>query len=348
MRSLVLVLLLAAWFPASADIPRTSDGKPDLSGTYDVATVTPLERPKELGETLTLSREEAERTAAERAAMMAAQNQASDPNRGAPPAGGDGSPGAAGNVGGYNTFWIDPGETAIMLDGEYRTSIITDPVDGRRPAMTKQGQMRIGQLFRQFGKKNEGTAWWVGQAGPGPYDDPETLTLSDRCLTGFGSTGGPPMLPTLYNNLKRIVQTPDHVMILIEMVHDARIIRLNSEHADPSVRKWLGDSIGWWEGDTLVVDTTNFNDFPAQWGASRDLHVVERFTRIDEDTLHYSFTVDDPNTWEGTWSGEYPWPATETQVYEYACHEGNYAMEGILRGARLLEEEATATPGGED
>ena len=156
------------------------------------------------------------------------------------------------------------------------------------------------------------------------------------------------MLPTLYNNLKRIVQTPDHVMILIEMVHDARIIRLNSEHADPSVRKWLGDSIGWWEGDTLVVDTTNFNDFPAQWGASRDLHVVERFTRIDEDTLHYSFTVDDPNTWEGTWSGEYPWPATETQVYEYACHEGNYAMEGILRGARLLEEEATATPGGED
>jgi hypothetical protein len=277
---------------------------------------------------------------------MAAQNQASDPNRGAPPAGGDGSPGAAGNVGGYNTFWIDPGETAIMLDGQYRTSILTDPPDGRRPAMTPEGQMRIGRLFRQFGKKNEGTAWWVDQPGPGPYDDPETLTLSDRCLTGFGSTGGPPMLPTLYNNLHRIVQTPDYVMILVEMVHDARIVRLDSEHADPSVRKWLGDSIGWWEGDTLVVDTTNFNDYPAQWGASRDLHVVERFRRIDEDTLHYSFTVTDPNTWTGPWSGEYPWPATETRLYEYACHEGNYAMEGILKGARLLEREAASTSSG--
>ena len=338
--------LLAA--TANADIPRTADGKPDLSGTYDIATVTPLERPKEFGETLKLSREQAEKTAARTAAFRASQTEVSDPNREAPPAGGDGSPGAAGNVGGYNTFWIDPGDSAIMLDGEYRTSIIVDPVNGRRPAMTPVGQARMGQLFRQFGKKNEGTAWWIDQPGTGPYDDPEILTLSDRCLTGFGSTGGPPMLPTLYNNLKRIVQTPDYVMILIEMVHDARIIRLNSEHADPSVRKWLGDSIGWWEGDTLVVDTTNFNDFPAQWGASRDLHVVERFQRIDEDTLHYSFTVDDPNTWQGTWSGEYPWPATDTRVYEYACHEANYAMEGILRGARLLEEEATgSTPGGE-
>ena len=172
------------------------------------------------------------------------------------------------------------------------------------------------------------------------------MTLSDRCLVGFGSTGGPPMLPTLYNNLHRIVQTPDHIMILVEMVHDARIIRLNSEHVDPSVRKWLGDSIGWWEGDTLVVDTTNFTDQPAQWAASGDLHVVERFRRIDENTLHYSFTVTDPNTWKGSWSGEYPWPATDTRVYEYACHEGNYAMEGILKGARLLEREALAETGG--
>ncbi len=331
---------------AQADVPRTSDGKPDLSGTYDVATVTPLERPVELGETLTLSKEQGEETAARIAAFRASQNAVSDPNRTAPPAGGDGSPGAAGNVGGYNTFWIDPGDTAIMLDGEYRTSILTDPVNGRRPSMTPEGRVRIGKLFAQFGKKNEGSAWWLDQAGPGPYDDPEGLTLSDRCLTGFGSTGGPPMLPTLYNNLKRIVQTPDYVMILIEMVHDARIIRLNSDHADPSVRKWLGDSIGWWEGDTLVVDTTNFTDFPAQWGASRNLHVVERFERIDEGSLHYSFTVNDPNTWEGSWSGEYPWPATDTRVYEYACHEGNYAMEGILRGARLLEAEAMESASG--
>jgi hypothetical protein len=340
------VLALSAG--AQADVPRTADGKPDLSGTYDVATVTPLQRPEEFGDKLTLSKEEANALAARAAARIAEDSEVSDPNRGAPPAGGDGSPGAAGNVGGYNAFWIDPGESAIMLDGQYRTSIITDPPDGRQPPRTREGQMRMGKLFRQFGRTNEGKAWWVDQPGPGPYDDPEGLTLSDRCLTGFGSTGGPPMLPTLYNNLKRIVQTPDHIMILVEMVHDARIIRLNSEHADPSIRKWLGDSIGWWEGDTLVVDTTNFNDYPAQWGATRDLHVVERFRRIDENTLHYSFTVEDPNTWEAPWSGEYPWPATDTRVYEYACHEGNYAMEGILKGARLLEQEAMSSSGGED
>ena len=191
-------------------------------------------------------------------------------------------------------------------------------------------------------RDNKGDAWWVGLDGKGPYDDPESRTLSDRCLLGFGSTGGPPMLPTLYNNLKRIVQTPDHVMILVEMVHDARIVRLNSEHAPDSVRRWLGDSIGWWEGDTLVVDTTNFTDNPALGLATRDLHVVERFRRLDDTTLLYSFVVEDPNTWSAPWGGEYPWPSTDSQVYEYACHEGNYAMEGILRGARLLEAEAAA------
>ncbi|MGE0625574.1 MAG: hypothetical protein AB7I04_24040 [Pseudomonadales bacterium] len=339
--TLLAVLALAAEPQAgAADIPRTADGKPDLSGTYDIATVTPVERPQALGNQSTLTDEQVRQMSSRMAAMRAAESERSDPNREAPPVGGDGSGGATGNVGGYNTFWIDPGEQPFKLHGEFRTSIITDPPNGRRPAMTPQGQARIATLFKQFGKKNEGTAWWVGLPGPGPYDDPETLTLSDRCLTGFGSAGGPPVLPTLYNNLKRIVQTPDHVMILIEMVHDARIVRLNSEHADPSIRKWLGDSIGWWEGDTLVVDTTNFNDHPAQWGASRDLHVVERFRRIDADTLHYSFTVTDPNTWEAPWSGEYPWPETEDQLFEYACHEGNYAMHGILGGARLLESEA--------
>jgi hypothetical protein len=200
-------------------------------------------------------------------------------------------------------------------------------------------------MFRQ----NRGDAWWLDLDGPGPYDDPESRTLSDRCLLGFGSTGGPPMLPVLYNNLKRIVQTPDHVMILVEMVHDARVIRLGSEHADPSVRRWLGDSIGWWEGDTLVVDTTNFTDRPALNLATRDLHVVERFTRLDDQTLLYSFTVEDPNVWTEPWGGEYPWPATSDRVYEYACHEANYAMEGILKGARILEAEAMAggaEPGG--
>jgi hypothetical protein len=148
--------------------------------------------------------------------------------------------------------------------------------------------------------------------------------------------------------MKRIVQTPDHVMILIEMVHDARIIRLNSEHVDPSIRKWLGDSIGWWEGDTLVVETTNFNDSPSLTGASRHLKVTERFERVDADTIMYRFTVEDPDTWAGPWSGEYPWRATADLVYEYACHEGNYAMESILRGARLLEKEALGVSDGDN
>ncbi|HJL61134.1 MAG TPA: hypothetical protein QF517_04190 [Pseudomonadales bacterium] len=346
---LLIAVITLPVLSSNADIPRTSDGKPDFTGTYNVATVTPIERPVALGNTLTLSKERAEQIAAGVAAMKAAGVQNSDPERGAPPAGGDGSGGPAGNVGGYNSFWIDFGDTAFKVNGEYRTSIITDPPNGRYPQMTMAGGMKLAKLFSDVLHENKGDAWWLNQIEPGPYDDPERMTLSDRCLIGFGSTGGPPMLPTLYNNLKRIVQTPDHVLILIEMVHDSRIIRLNSEHADPSVRKWLGDSIGWWEGDTLVVDTTNFKDEPSLYGASRDLHVVEKFKRTDGDTLLYSFTVDDPGAWAAPWSGEYPWPASDEPVYEYACHEGNYAMEGILRGARLLEEETlrAGDPGSE-
>ena len=148
------------------------------------------------------------------------------------------------------------------------------------------------------------------------------------------------MLPVLYNNLKKIVQTDDHILIFVEMVHDARIVRMGQEHAPPDIRQWMGDSIGHWEGDTLVVDTTNFNDTPALPLASRNLHVVERFTRVDTETLLYQFTVEDPTIWTEPWSGEYIWPATENRVYEYACHEANYALGGILRGARLLEAEA--------
>ena len=331
-------LLLVA---GGAQAEKASAAIPDLSGTYDIATITPLERPAQFGETLELSPELARKMAAEIAAYKQADLEVSDPNREAPPKGGDGSTGAAGNVGGYNTFWIDNGDNAFMINGSYRTSILTEPGDGQRPAMTAQGMRRAAERRAMF-RDNKGDAWWMGLEGKGPYDDPESRTLSDRCLLGFGSTGGPPMLPTLYNNLKRIVQTPDHVMILVEMVHDARIVRLNSEHAPDSVRKWLGDSIGWWEGDTLVVDTTNFTDSPALSLATRDLHVVERFRRLDDATLLYSFVVEDPNTWSAPWGGEYPWPSTDSQVYEYACHEGNYAMEGILRGARLLEAEAAA------
>jgi len=150
------------------------------------------------------------------------------------------------------------------------------------------------------------------------------------------------MLPVLYNNMKRIVQTDDYVMILIEMVHDARIIRLGAEHLPPDVRSWYGDSIGWWEGATLVVETTNFNNSPALFLASENLKVTERFEKLNDGNLRYAFTIEDPTVWKAPWSGEYVWPKSHERVYEYACHEGNYSMEGMLKGARVLEQEALA------
>ena len=317
---------------AAADVPRTAEGKPDLSGTYDITTATPLQRRPALGTRKALSAAEAEALAERMAAVQAAGSAPSDPNRQPPPEGG--------NVGAYNMFFVDIGASAIKVDGEYRTSVVIDPPNGRIPPMTLAAQTRARPYDRTI--TSQRGAWWLDISGPGPFDHPESLTAVDRCLLGRGVPGGPPVLPTIYNNLKRIVQTPDHVMILIEMVHDARIIRLNSEHVDPSIRKWLGDSIGWWEGDTLVVDTTNFNDTPSLVGASRDLHVVERFQRVDQNTLLYSFTVEDPNSWASPWSGEYPWPETADLLYEYACHEANYAMKHLLSSARQLEREAAA------
>ena len=351
MRSRFLTILpaltIAVAILGGADIPRTADGHPDLSGTYDTASLTPLQRPARLGDKLTLSDEEAAAIAREEAERMAKRNAASNPNRESPPEGGDGSEGAAGNVGGYNSFWIDRGTGAFKIDGRWRTSIITDPKNGRRPAMTPRAKKRAAARAK-LRRPNTGEAWWIKEGlEPGPYDDPELRPLAERCLLGFGSTGGPPMLPVLYNNLKKIVQTKDHVMILVEMVHDARIVRMNTEHVPPDVRKWLGDSVGHWEGDTLVLDTTNFTDRPALSGASRNLHVVERFTRIDADTLLYQFTVDDPTVWTEPWSGEYTWPATKNRVYEYACHEANYSFGGILRGARVLETETLGKSNGE-
>ncbi len=342
-----VTLTLVVPFVGLAEIPRTPDGKPDFSGTYDIATLTPLQRPERYGDKLTLTDEEAAEIARKEAEYMAKRNSATDPERGAPPQGGDGSAGAAGNVGGYNSFWIDRGTGAFKIDGKWRTSIITDPPNGRRPSLTQAAANRA-KARAKMSRPNKGVAWWIKEGiDPGPYDDPEMRPLAERCLLGFGSTGGPPMLPVLYNNLKRIVQTKDHVMILVEMVHDARIVRMDAEHAPEHVRGWLGDSVGRWEGDTLVIDTTNFSDRPALSGASRNLHVVERFSFLDERTLRYQFTVEDPTVWTEPWSGEYIWPMSESRVYEYACHEANYSFGGILRGARILEKDAMAELKGE-
>ena len=312
---------------------------PNLSGTYDVATLTPLERPKAFGNELYLAREEAEKIRLADVERKAETNELSDPNRQAPPVGGDGSPGAAGNVGGYNAFWIDNGDNSFSVDGKFRTSILTQPENGRRPALTADGQKARMARVRNY-RPNQGSAWWIKEARQGPFDDMELRPLAERCILGFGPVAGPPMFPALYNNVKRIVQTEEHVMILIEMVHDARVIRLNSEHRPSHIRTWMGDSIGHWEGDTLVVNTTNFTAKPALYGATENLHVVERFKKQQDGTLNYSFVVNDPTVWQTPWGGDYPWPKTNDKVYEYACHEGNYALGNIMRGARLLEAEA--------
>ena len=167
----------------------------------------------------------------------------------------------------------------------------------------------------------------------------EQRPFAERCLLGFGSTAGPPMLPVLYNNHKRIVQTEDRIMILTEMNHDARIIRMNSEHDPSEIRKWLGDSVGHWEGDTLVVKTINFRDQPSFTRGSRNMTVTERFNLESTNKLIYSFTVEDPTVWTAPFTGEYAWSRSDDMVFEYACHEANYSFEGILRGARLLEAE---------
>ena len=326
------------------ELPRTASGHPDLSGTYNIATLTPLQRPEKYGDKGSITLEEAKAIEAYWAENLARDAEASDPDREAPPEGGveffvPEFNGAAGEVGGYNAFYIDLGDSTFQLDGEYRTSIITSPTNGRMPSLSEQGMVAF-QAQRANFQKNTGTAWWINHK-TGPYDNPENRPLAERCLLGFGSTSGPPALPVMYNNLKRIIQTEETITIINEMNHDARVVRMNQQHLPAHMTSWLGDSVGHWDGDTLVVDTTNFKQQPALFMASKDLHVIERFSRIDDNTLRYSFTVNDPN-WVAPWSGEYPWPEVDEKMYEYACHEGNYALGGILRGARLLEREALA------
>ena len=340
--------------------PRLPDGRPDLQGTYDLATLTPLERPS--GMKAVLTAEEVAKLERAVAALIELGSRPSSGDRAAPPKGGDGSRGAAGNVGGYNSFWLDPGSTYTIVNGEARTSLVVDPPDGRLPALTPAARQRLGALLARPTAENDPGL----DPTPGAYDDPERRPLGERCLLGFGSAAGPPALPNyFYNNLRKIVQTPDRVLILNEMVHDVRVVRMNAQHVPPHIRKWAGDSVGRWEGDTLVVDTTNFNADQIRYvvnmaptrtlmmvesvgareqdrlnGPGKDLHVIERFTRVAGNALLYRFTVEDAGTWERPWTGEFIWPATDQPIYEYACHEANYALENILRGARQRDADA--------
>jgi hypothetical protein len=328
-------------------VPRTPDGKPDLQGNWTNETQTPLERMGAQGGTLT--DEQAAKIEQRALYVEEYRDRPSDPNRGAPPKGGEAGklapPGersfieviaeaAGGGVGGYNGFWLDPGLSVIRIDGVARSSIIIDPPNGRVPPLTDAGKKRLAEIAAR-GKRY------------GEFDHPEMRPLADRCLVSFGSNAGPPMLPNyFYNNNYSIVQTKDHVMILTEMNHDARIIPIGATaHRSNAMRPWFGDSIGRWEGDTLVVETTNINqmqlDQPsilwAYRGASANIKVTERFTRTGPETILYRFTVEDPDTFTAPFTGELPFTRLDEMVYEYACHEGNHAMSNILSGERSKE-----------
>ncbi len=333
-------------------IPRTADGRPDLQGTFNVATITPVDRPAEFGNRLVLT--DAEAKAMEQYEVQRNEKDLapSAGDRTAPPVGGDKTPtksyleglfrAGGGTVGGYNLVWINPGDRVLTVDGQKRTSIIVDPVDGRVPAMKPEARKRNAAFQARQVSPDAAEGAATGPAGQ--YDGPEARPLAERCILGFSSTSGPPTLPNyFYNNLKQIVQTKDTIVILNEMVHDVRYIRIGGTHPPAHIKKWLGDSIGRWEGDTLVVETTNFTDKTQFRGSGENLKVIERFNRTPEGDLLYRFTVEDSTTWERPWTGEYTWVTSTEPIYEYACHEANYALEGVLKGARLLESEAAKT-----
>jgi hypothetical protein len=327
-----------------AAIPRTADGRPDLQGNWTNATITPLERLRP-NTPLVLTDEAALDEETKTRAAIEFREQPSDPNRSAPPVGGEQrkSPnaeptylervwqGGAGVVGGYNSFWVDPGDRVLRVDGQARSSIIVDPPNGRLPAYTDAARARMAKAAEL--RKSQG----------GEFDHPELRPLAERCITSFGNNAGPPMLPNyFYNNSYTIVQSKDTVMILTEMVHDARIVRMNGTHPPASLRKWFGDSIGRWEGDTLVIETTNFHPNHGFRGSWENLKVTERISRKDARTLNYRFTVEDPTTFTAPFTGELVFNAMAPgeMVYEYACHEANYGLEGVMSGARAQEREA--------
>ncbi|HYL37798.1 MAG TPA: hypothetical protein VEV17_17925 [Bryobacteraceae bacterium] len=339
---------------AKSAIPRMPDGHPDLQGTYDLATMTPMERLP--GDPPVLSKEQAEKLQKAEAARRAVDATKLNPNRPALPVGGDTTQGKSffeilekaggGAVGGYDRLWLNQGTAYMVVDGQIRTSIVVDPPDGHVPPFNAAAKKRHANAFG-LPTSDTGENQDINAATRrGEYDNPEQRPLSERCILGFGSTSGPPALPDyFYNDLHQIVQTSDTIMILSEMIHDARVVRMNAAHLDKKFRLWMGDSVGHWEGDTLVIDTTNFTDKTRFHGSTENLHVIERLSRIDDKTLLYRFTVEDPSTWDRPWTGELTWPATDKPILEYACHEGNYALGDVMRGARKQDADQAAGEG---
>jgi hypothetical protein len=316
--------------------PRNAFGQPDLQGNWSNVSMTPESR----GPGLTALVYTPEQVAKLEGAAQKEETEANkktDPNAGAPAVGGDKpAPGtrpefaaAGGAVGGYDRGWLDPGNGVMRVHGEPRTSILTTAnghVPATKPGVAPEPAFRPGTL--------------------GPMDNVEQRSLGERCIMGFGRNAGPPMLANgFYNNDYQIVQTKDEVAIVVEMVHDVRTIRLNAAHRTDGIRPWMGDSIGHYDGDTLVVETTNFPKAMAYHGSWKDLKVTERFTRVTKDRILYQFTVDDPTMWDKPWGGEYEFHPLGGEIYEYACHEGNYALEHILAGARAEEAAAAKAQG---
>ena len=313
--------------------PKTPWGDPDLQGTYTNKTITPVQRPEELAGQAFLTDEEIaalERETVERNERLllrpALRTTVSNVDRGV-----DGAPGA------YNNFWLDGGTRTTG-----RTSLIVDPPDGRIPPVTPD--------FERFASARS-----EARLARGPADSWEDFQLNDRCL--FWSAG-PPLMPGPYNNTYMILQTPEHVVIQVEMIHDTRIIPLDGRpHLTPAIRQYLGDMRGHWEGDTLVVETTNIARTEADPGTQGSdvillraangrsddtIRVIERFTRVDAGTIRYEFTIEDPMRWTRSFSGDFPFVKMDEQLYEYACHEGNYSMPTMLGGERIQEQAAAA------
>lgn len=305
-----ILVLLAGIFAslaanAQTDIKRNEYGQPDLQGTYTFRTITPLNRPRELEHLEVLTPEQAEE-------WEAYENRRQNRDLIIDSVGGAGYPPG---VISYNEFWYERGVETIA---DRRTSLIYDPPNGRTPPLNAAGIARANE-------RRENNRLSIG---------PEARSLADRCLMGF--VGGPPMVPATYNNNVQIIQTRDHVIIHNEMIHEARIIRYDDQHQTRQL-KWVGDSIAHWEGNTLVINTQNYY-FHTGWGGTSDqLKVEERITRIDDDTLEYDFTVEDPLQWDSSWSARLPLRRTDQPLYEYACHEGNIGLAGILAGWRRYE-----------
>jgi len=321
--SLLCLALAVMPLSALAEMPRTPEGKPNFQGLWTNATETPVERPPQFEGRATMTAEEAMQWRPGSAAGLSDLSTGPthlDPNRGAPPRGA--------NIALEADWYFSTGYVAT-INGEFRTSLVIDPPDGRIP-------------YADNGRGRDLRSQWLAREGVEEFDGPEVRPAGERCLQSVLPTAGPPMFPMSYNSNYRIVQTPEYLMINTEMVNDVRIIRINGEHQPPALERWMGDSVGYWEGDTLVVSTRNIHPQQTFRGSTAKMTAEERFTLGDDGQIYYRVTIEDPEVFGRPWTAEVPMRPMEPgrRVLEYACHEGNYSLVGALAGARFQEHYA--------